>query len=544
MRKRTKSLCIFMLCVLLGAATCSPVFAKTQAQNPTNESYAWLDDLTVRETSSDYATNTLKPTPLYPYSHTQAEYMQEVQTLYTTFDSENELLLRPYLSLLENVSGYLFSLGLADVSYANRKSYLQSEHGVSIADGANTELFVNALYGTLKHNVLKRVYNITVSIPNGLSLEAAAVRVVAAMTASNGVSAEGIQTIRAYALAVIRKTLSASGVSVSEATDAQLLQAYMCYQAKKAGFGVEYDAEAEEIRLQYLLCVVHKQYAVKLNAQSTKEALELETQSDTVRRLQELILTAMIQSKGGTVAENLGVTALFLIAGPLGCFPLQTDFYSDIYTYTVQLQYKRASIWVTPSSYAQTLGGSASKVSITIDGKAAKDRQANQVALDTAKEVQEVAVVVNYASDAGNQSRTYKLRVVQGTKAAPGGEDPATTTERPPYVIGTDGQTFPNIDGLPDGAHYVTNEQGVIIGVETQPQEEDSSQEDSSESTRADTQPADPQARLVWPYIVGGSLLLLAAAAVGAYFVLTKYKPNSAVTKKLKGWFGKKDDRF
>lgn len=529
------------LCIL---TTLSGVFgidanAKTQAQNPTNRSYAWLDELYIRETTAQYtSTNTLIPVTSRPYSRTYTEFSRDVDNIVAAYPIRRDTVEEGFLRIMESAYSAMRALGVTE-SYAEQRRWLENEGGIiyPTTPGEYDELYTGLLYGAMKHNLFRVLYSQDVVVPKNTPLERAVVLYLAAMTdPDKTIPLDGVNTVRGFSVETMRAALIKKGYPVTEATSDDDVYRYYsimfindAYRSDAGGPVLGNDATEAQINAYYFVATVSITYGIKVQPAAMAAALELSgtQRSPAVRRL---LLKTMIEEKGGSLGAHETDEDAFNKTLQLGYFTLENGFYSDIYKYRVNLDYRRDSIRVTPLCYAEKMpGGDPAKALIKIDGLRVVNKRAATVRLNSAKASQILKITVDYLDGSVEQSRTYEITVYQGTKIPP------VTTTSPPLptqVTGTTPFTTPFVTDyrgftysfgedatLPDGHEFVTDEDGNIIGVDTPDETTQPTNSSTAEPTTAQTDAVVPPAEPSWkrgllPIVLGAGAVLGTGGAV------------------------------
>jgi hypothetical protein len=298
------------LCIL---TTLSGVFdidanAKTQAQNPTNHSYAWLDELYIRETTAQYAsTNTLIPITSRPYSRTYAEFSRDVDTIVAAYPIRRDTVEEGFLRIMESAYSAMRALGVTE-SYTEQRRWLENEAGIiyPATPGEYDELYTGLLYGAMKHKLFRVLYSQDVSVPKNTPLERAVVLYLAAMTDSGKtIPLDGVNTVRDFSIETMRAALIKKGYPVTAATsDDEVYRYYSimfindAYRSDTGGPVLGNDATEAQINAYYFVATVSLSYGIKVQPAAMAAALELGgTQRN--RAVRRLLLKTMIEEKGG-----------------------------------------------------------------------------------------------------------------------------------------------------------------------------------------------------------------------------------------------------
>jgi len=537
--KAKKAICCVLTIVLFFACTAGiSVHAQTQALNPADKSYAWLDDVYIRESVLQFNLNTIIPVTGYPYSRTCAEFGQDVDSYLAGSAVNQNTVTDKYINILKQANSLMISMGVTE-TYAQERQWLEQAGIVfPAADTKYTELYTGVLFGVMKYDMFKTIFGRSLAIPAGTGLEKAIVIYIDAVTdTKNLIPIDNVDTVKEYGLEVMRQALIAYNNNVfnvdENTSEADIYRYTSIMVIRNTGYSIDSDATDEEISALYFCVTINKAYGIKVSPAEMAAAMALPN-AEQSEAVQMLILKTMAEEKGQTLPGNATVEFAFSKALALGYFKLSNGFYSDIYNYRVNLSYKRNSVWISPISFAgQMPGGDVKNAAIKIDGITANNRIPSKVMLDSSKPQQTVVITLSYNDGTINQSNTYHIAFIQGTAQPPAttAVNNITTTDSPdnstlpPYVTDYQGYTYyiGGTETLPDGTNYVTDDSGSIIGVDGN----STTAADTGEKTTAETSENSSstlKANLLkkWPFIAGALGVLIAAGGVVLYYILKK----------------------
>lgn len=428
--KKMAYVLLSLLLVVCLSICAFPVFAGT-ANNESEENPAWLSDIYVRESSTDFVKNPLVPRSEGIYSRTLGGFRKEVAELKKLATMTADDLGDAYVKVITQIYQLIDQTGIFD-DYDVMKSYLQTEHKIVFPDddSAVNKTYVAVAYACLKYDLLYPVLGIHFDVPDGTSINRTVVLIAAALMGDT-VPAD-VETIEEYAILNIKKTLIENGYKVSENADAdEIYSLYKIMMAEKQGYRIANQDVANYTQKDknyltgaYTAALIKMTYAV---APTPEDALIVVTSSDK-DAMPALILGLMIESKGESTLNDNTLEDLFRHACRLGLFDLDNEFYSDIYEYDVYLDYNCKSIWITPFAFATELGSDKTQYAkITINGTAVKSGASHNFAITGDLTVAKIAV--NYDDGTVKNSATYTLYIHNGKEALP--EDP--TLPLPPF---------------------------------------------------------------------------------------------------------------
>lgn len=395
--------------------------AVTREADPSYNGYAWLEELYAREPSGGYRLCTLVPVTSNPYARTCGEFQQEVAQMTADYPIENSAVEQGYYALLKTAASTAQAAG-ASTDYEQQKQWLQSKAGIVFPaeESEDTRLFATVLYAALKYPAASALAGKTLEIPPGSTLDRAIVIYIDTVTDGSGSVPEGrADNLREYAAESMRVTLMKNGYAVDDSTGYdEIERLYTVYLIRKSGYQIEGDAPDAQINSYYFAVLIKQKYAVKIAPASLAAALG-QAESERAQAVQMLILRSMAQEKGSTVGAGMSVEEAFEKVRSLGWFALKDGFYSDIYSYKVNMQYKNDFIYLTPVSYLGHRNSAASAyVTIQINSAKVPDKAPVKVALDSIKASQNIEIAVTYAKGSVTSQKTYQVKFIQGTEAS------------------------------------------------------------------------------------------------------------------------------
>lgn len=408
---------LLIACICVGSFT---VFAGT-ASNDSKENPAWLSDIYVRESATDFVKNEMIPRDDGIYSRSLGGFRKEVEALKKLCKLTTDDISDAYIQIIETIYQLMDETGIFE-EYDTMKNYLITEHKIVFPDNDSSvnKTYVAVVYACLKYDLLYPVTGNHFTVPAGTSINRAVVLLVASMLGET--VDEDIETIEDYAILNIKKSLIANGYPVSENADAEeILMLYKIMMAEKQGYTIKnHDVAnytASDIKYldgAYAASVIKTTYDVS----PTPEDAYSVVYSSNEDAMPALILGLMIESKGESTAKDNSLEDLFKHACRLGFFDLDNEFYSDIYEYDVYLQYDCDYIWITPFAYATELGNDKTQyVSITINGTSVKSGGSHQFSITG--DVTQAKIKLNYNDGSVKDSAIYTLYIHNGTKPLP-----------------------------------------------------------------------------------------------------------------------------
>ncbi len=390
------------------------------ADKDAKENRAWLADLYIRETTTDFGKHEIVPVS-DAYSHTLEEYKSEVEAIKALYSLDLEKLGTAYIELIEKLFNILGSTDLG-VSYDTMKSYLETEWKIIYPSTENgvTLTYTTIAYACLKYDLLYPIMGVHFTVPENTTLERTIVLILATFL---GEEVDGdVATIRDYAIYSIKKTLIDAGYQISPNADPdELLILYKIVMAEKQGYVIEDQdiahytpADLQYVDGAYAASVIKMRYDITPEVNTVIAAMN-DSDQDAVAKM---ILRTMIREKGESVSDSTGINQLFQRACELGYFALDNELYADIYEYKVYLIYNCKEIWLTPFAYAAQLGNEYLQyVKITINGTAVASGESLRFVLSG--NTTDVTIDISYDDGNIRDHASYHLTVYNGTETIP-----------------------------------------------------------------------------------------------------------------------------
>lgn len=529
----------------------------------TPESSAWLQDLMVTYDKGNYAFESATMVPQINYRHDKSlsEFESDISYWVKTYTMDEDTRYEQYILALRFANAVMNYMGVTENATQEEMRAWLVENGIVMPpeDDENTDTYVTLLYALMKNKIYKldpSLDNMVVpTIKPGTPLEEALVQYLAAMMKAQDESLvlpEGMKNIREVVLVVAKWNLSKPKYGsiqvpadmpeekVLKLMTIRTLIVDMKYPLYKDGVVTDIknpdDISDEELGLAYLSAMLSQRYELK-NApipyipamDATWNMQEALANNDVPR----LVLRQMAKEKGSDkITKSYTKQQAWEEVISLGYFPLEDQFYSDISDYHVNLPYKISDVRVR----ATALKNGAK---ITVNGKEIKSGSATEIHFSMIGQSATLNYQVTNTVDGKTESMKYSVKIVNGSKDLPD-ETRKTLSpiKRPSYNIPTgklesmvtpDGELI-YIDengeeyALPQGAEYVTDESGNVIGLNDGLAVLD---DDSTEGTTADV-PANTGARnsKVWKKVVSIVLPICAVLIAVVVIIIYKKKPE------------------
>ncbi len=373
--------------------SCSPVYSK-----------AWLDNVVIRDNASAIATARLVPKDAYPYSHTFDEFVNEVNN-YSVLNLINEETAASAYAEVVTVMYYMVTaLGMTGNS-AEMKNYIRSM-GITVPplETAEDEMKVAVVYAALKYDAVYTLYNKKVSFPQGISLDSAICVILAALTGTFLPS--GVDTLSGFAVNSIKTYISQSEslpVSNNPGND-EIFHWAKVITASANDYDVPVEAyntlsadEKDYVDYAYFASILNKIYKIRLDPVKLAEA----DRNPDKNSLQTLILQTMLDESAVDYSIDDSCEMLFKAACESGRFPLDEEFYSDIFNYDLYVSADCSKVWFTPFALASQVGGDDSYLRIYLGETEMKPSKTAAFVLDASKSNEIINLKVVYEDPSG-----------------------------------------------------------------------------------------------------------------------------------------------
>ena len=466
---KIKRLCSFLLVLLiLAGLACAPFYASASVTANSGKlqilpghprsaspvySKAWLDNVVIRDSSSSVTAARLVPKDAYPYRLTFDEFVTEVNN-YSVLNLINEKTVSSAYNDVITVMYYMVTaLGMTGDS-ASMKKYIRSK-GITIPplETAEDEIKIAVVYAALKYDAVYTLYNKKVTFPQGISLDGAICVILAALTGTFLPS--GVDTLSGFAVNSVKTYISqfdSLPVSNNPGND-EIFHWAKVITASANDYTVPVEAyvtltgeEKEYVDYAYFASILGKVYDVKLDPVKLADA----DKSEESNSVQTLILQTMLDESGVDYSIDDSCEALFKAACENGRFPLDEEFYSDIFSYDLYVASDCQKVWFTPFALASQVGGNDAYLTIYLGEKEMSPDQTVAYVLDASKDKEVINLKVVYAEpDSTPETVLYKFSVVRKAAAAGNGESQNSLTAE--------------IQGMLDGVIPADNEKANAI---------------------------------------------------------------------------------
>ena len=388
----------------------------TQSSSP-DFSMAWLDNIVIRDSTNSFLASKIVPKPDYPYSHTYGEFIREVDKYALINDVNEETVGEAYREVADMLYYVVTALGMTD-DISTMERYL-SDYGIILPQelSADDTAKVAVVYAALKYNAIYVLYGKEVTLPKGISLDAAEIAILSELT---GVFIpSGVDTFNGFAVQAVKSYVQDfDGIPISQnPSNAEvfhwskvLTASSNNYQVPLTPYEQTTQAQRDYVDYAYYASIFNTIYDVQINPAKLAVA---DASSDSLA-VQKAILTAMLDSKGAAYSTGATCEELFNLACQNGCFMLEEEFYSDVFNYDVYVASDCTRLWFTPFALASQLGGNDKNVTIYLEDKVMTPNSTSFASIDPSQFGQKVHMRVDYREGTMNDdSVTYVFNIVR-----------------------------------------------------------------------------------------------------------------------------------
>ena len=458
-----------------------------ETRRNTEYSYAWLDQLIIRDDATSVVATTVVPKPTdYPYSHTYDEFIEEVRKYAALNTLDENTVAGSYEEIMNLVYYTVVALGMTD-EYEVMEEYLRS-YGIRLPDEPDGQDKINiaVVYAALKYNAVYTLYGKDVSIPTGVDLDGASVIIFAAI--SGIMLPSGVTSFPGLAVYSVKNYVKEfEDLPVSKNPDAaevfywaKIITASSVdgndddvgdYEMPNMAYDKVDPEDKAYVDYAYYATILNTAYDVTLDVEALRAAVE--NGNDTA--VQKLILETMLSEKSVRMSSTMNTKELFDLACESGCFNLDNEFYSDVFNYDITIAQDRTKMWFTPFSVADQLeGGNAEATTMTLNGVAAGHNKTTGIALDPSKSAETVVLSIDYNDGVRSQQATYTFNIIKdkslnGTTVS-SGNNLAEAAQNIAGAVNPSGNDKVNeiVDGVVDYAQnqlpeFSTTPQGDIL---------------------------------------------------------------------------------
>ncbi|MDR1805803.1 MAG: hypothetical protein LBQ80_03410 [Clostridium sp.] len=422
---------------------------------PQNASYAWLEEVFIREAESSLVYNELVPIDEYPFTDTIVSFKEDVATMLKLIGQAKDpvSMVNSFASIYEQVKLGLSLVGTGITDY-EKQAYLEEKYGIIFPDegmgSAYDEMMTTVLYAVDRYELAKTIFGSTeLTIPIGTALEEATVVMLkgflknSELKDANKGSLANVTTMNGLALELMKAYLASQDVVLADnATDQEIISALILTLARQIGYdNAPSPGETmvqEQLDVYELASEIFMRYQIMCEPGELLDAMKAEDSDNAIARV---ILETMVKEKSAMDTSAMSDEDLFTQTLILGYFALgaksvfassenastNRDFYSDVYEYNVPLQYIRERVFLSAYSFAPLMDpvGLSENVTLKINGTEAKLSRSITITLDPEVKEQMVDLEVHYVDkDKGvDQTQHYVFHIIQGSEKAPTDEN-------------------------------------------------------------------------------------------------------------------------
>ena len=163
---------------------------------------AWLDTLIIRDNANSFTTARLVPRAEYPYSHTYDQFVSEVDRYAKVHTLDENNVGQAYDEIVTLFYYTATAMGMTD-DLPTMTDYLQN-NGIILPQEITPQdtPSIAVVYAALRYNAVYALYEKEVTLPRGITLEAAEIIILSELT---GVFLpSGVTTINGFAVQAVK----------------------------------------------------------------------------------------------------------------------------------------------------------------------------------------------------------------------------------------------------------------------------------------------------------------------------------------------------
>lgn len=429
-----KRLCAFLAALVVAAGfVCTPMYASanvtvdgialnvlpgnTQSNSP-DYSFAWLDNVVIRDSTTAITTSRLVPHGEYPYSHTFDDFVKEVGQ-YSVLNLINEKTVADAYDQIVTVLYYsVTALGMT-TDEETMKAYVQN-YGITLpaVEDVDSNVKVAVVYAALKYNAVYVLYNKELSMPKGITLDNAVCVILAEITGTFLPS--GVDNLTGFAVNSVKTYISQfETLPISKNPDnnevfywAKVVTAVTNdYDVPTVAYDKATTAQKEYVDYAYFATILNTVYQIKLSP----IRLLVADRSEEKNAVEKLILETMLSEANVAYDSDDSAENLFKLACENGYFELDEEFYSDIFSYDLYVAEDCQKVWFTPFALAGQIGGNDGLVRIFLGDKEMKPNETTYYTLDSSKKNETIELRVVYGDEV--ETVTYKFKILRKDKS-------------------------------------------------------------------------------------------------------------------------------
>ncbi|MGN0468490.1 MAG: hypothetical protein ACI4GY_07195 [Acutalibacteraceae bacterium] len=388
----------------------------TQSKSPVY-SLSWLDKLIVRDDATSVTTARMVPKAEYPYSTTYDEFVSDVNN-YTILNALNEDTLTDSLNSAMKAFYYVVTAMGMTTDLDEMYSFV-SNKGIRVPANMDSydKIELAVVYACIKYKAVYVFYGKDIKFTKGTTLDEAAAIILSQVGGFSIPST--VKSVSGLSMYFMKDYIDDfDEIPLSDNPDMdELFHWIRAIASSKQGYSIpmiEYgettQAQRDYVNYCYYATIFDTIYDININP---FELVKADNEGD-VTSIPKLILTTMLDEKNVAYDETAKCENLFDLACQNGCFELDEEFYSDIYSYDLYVVKSCEKLWFTPFALADQLGGDNSFLTVNVAGKKISSAVTTYAKLSPSKENETVKVVVIYNDPNGeHHETTYTFNIIK-----------------------------------------------------------------------------------------------------------------------------------
>lgn len=414
---------IIFLSVIIFAFSIINVIAISKKASPdSKDSKAWLADVQIREDSAKL--EKIEPTPTVNLNKIAFDKMKmQADSTIKLVDPNLQSIEQSYTNMIKKVFD---KLDIKDYSTPEeKKTYLSKEQHVNFNSPSkedNKDAYVDLLYYVLKYDLSYPVSGKHFKIQKNRTPKEGVFDLVKEVYGDKN-DAE-IDNLKDFAINDIKKTLTKNNIETEDKSPEELMELYKATLAQKMGVIPKNTditkLSKEEIDLSYAKGIIDKSFKTKLDNKSLSKVLE----SKNSDALLAEILKNQISSKGKKPISDVDVEKLYNQAVEMDLFDVKDEFYSDVYSYNVNLKHKVQAIWFTPFTRLAEIPNEDMK-NLKIEINSTPVKHGGSVKIESKDFNKPILVKLEYRNaEKVIEKKSYKFKIINGSKSLDTNEIP------------------------------------------------------------------------------------------------------------------------
>lgn len=389
----------------------------TRNPNPVYN-FAWLDQLIVRTDAMSVVPAKLTPKPDdYPYSLTYEEFVEECDRYIALSSLDESSVENVYSALVEAVYYTVVAAGMTE--NLDSMCTVLTRNGIELPDEATAEdkMKIGIVFAALQYNAIYAIYDKTTDLPAGITLDAAYIHILGALTGVNVPS--GVDTEAGLGLQAIKQYLgSYAYIPLSKNPSTEELFYFLKVAVITENEGsiplTKYSnvtaEDKEYVDYTYFATILETAYDVPISPQALYYACE----SGSSLAVHRLVLESMLDEKGVSHSDADTTEKLFNKACKNGYFALENEFFGDVLNYELEVAPSCQKIWFTPITLGNQLnGGNKTPLSVYLQGIPMEPGATAAASLDTSKTEEIIFLEVNYKDSNRDETALYEIKIIK-----------------------------------------------------------------------------------------------------------------------------------